>query len=146
MAVTGSVAESGPDRHYDLLAVSDRKTALAPSLIWTSPEGGQLWLSGLPLKKTIGSYPTVALQICCMAQTLQERGGVTLPGAVTRQLPIGGKERDDAFKNVFQIVRQTLANGAIHDHLRACTVRLCNLRVFVGRYWPARSKDDNRLR
>ena len=111
MAVTGSVAESGPDRHYDLLAASDRKTALAPSLIWTSPEGGQLWLSGLPLKKTIGSYPTVALQICCMAQTPQERGGVTLPGAVTRQLPIGGKEREDAFKNVFQIVRQTLASG-----------------------------------
>ena len=111
VVVTGSVAESGPDRRYDLLAVSDRKTALAPSLIWTSPEGGQLRLSGLPLKKTIGSYPTVALEICCMAQTPQERGGVTLPGAVTRQLPIGGKERDDAFKNVFQIARQTLANG-----------------------------------
>ena len=90
VAVTGSVAESGPDRHYDLLAVSDRKTALAPSLIWTSPEGGQLWLSGLPLQKTIGSYPTVALQLCCMGQTppcLEQWRGSCRLGAKRERTP-----------------------------------------------------------
>ena len=66
----------GPQQsHWDRLATSEGRDTLAPTLIMTTRSGGQLWLSSIPIAETVQHFPKAHLQIACLPQYPEGRGG-----------------------------------------------------------------------
>eukprot|EP00435_Cladocopium_sp_Y103_P030945 s870_g7.t1 len=100
------------DRRFDLLATVSGKQTEMPSMVLQLRGGGELWISGIPTKQTKHHFPPAQLQVCCMAESPERRGGITLEGAVLRQFPIAdARARQTAWKALFPLVRRSLFQG-----------------------------------
>ena len=103
-----------PDENrFDKLATVKGKTTEAPSMVLQLNNGGALWISGLPTEKTKRHFPKVDLQVCCMVEEPEARGGITLPGAHLVMLPLTGADRDDHWKACWPLIRNTLFQGDV---------------------------------
>ena len=83
------------ERKFDLLRTVNGKSAERPSLIYTHPSGGQLWLAGLPTIATLDEFPPVSLQVVCFPEPVVKRGGVELPSALVHNAAIAKKHDRD---------------------------------------------------
>eukprot|EP00435_Cladocopium_sp_Y103_P028886 s2906_g7.t1 len=100
------------DRRFDQLATVSGKQTEMPSLVLQLRRGGELWISGIPTEQTKHHFPAAQLQVCCMAESPERRGGITLEGAVLRQFPIAdARARQNTWKALFPLVRRSLFQG-----------------------------------
>ena len=89
-----------------------KKTAQRPTPIWKGPQGGTLWLSGLPVASTRDRFPQVTLQIVCFHQSLQVKGGVQLPGTmVCHVCPSDRSGREPQWRVAWPLLKNTLLAG-----------------------------------
>ena len=81
------------ERKFDLLRTVNGKSAERPSLIYTHPSGGQLWLAGLPTIATLVSARLPASGL--LHGAVVKRGGVELPSALVHNVAIAKKHDRD---------------------------------------------------
>ena len=53
------------------------------------------------------------LQVCCVVEEPEARGGVTLPGAHLVMLPLTGADREERWKACWPLIRNTLFQGDV---------------------------------
>lgn len=75
-----------------------------------------LWCSSCVVVVRFGftkrHFPQVDLQVCCMGETAEEGGGVTLDGAHLVQFHVASEyERASIWKRIFPLIRQSLYQG-----------------------------------
>ena len=70
----GKASGQALDEHLECLGVGSG-TSQAPTCIWTSRKGGNIYLAGLPMRQTVDKFPKTALQICCFPHGPESRGG-----------------------------------------------------------------------
>ena len=81
-------------------------------MVFKLRSGGELWISGIPTQTTQRHFPEVNLQICCMRESPEQRGGVTLAGAKLVQFPVAtARERASAWKELWPLFRNSLYQG-----------------------------------
>eukprot|EP00434_Breviolum_minutum_P038763 symbB.v1.2.034397.t3/scaffold4431.1/size39743/2 len=118
---------------FDRLATSKGRTAQKPTLVLQHPNGGELWLSGLPTVATLEAFPAVSLQVVCFSEPLERRGGVQLPGAQCKTMaPTDKANRDDQWKEVWPLLRQTYFGGeAALIHCMAGRHRAAGITILI---------------
>ena len=100
------------EAHFDQLATYGKKTPEKPTLIYSNPQGGQLWLSGLPRQETLSQFPETTLQLVCFAQEVEQKGGVKLPGALLLRIcPASKRDREGQWQISWPTIRNTLQAG-----------------------------------
>ena len=80
-------------------------------LILTTRSGRQLWLAGIPIAETVQHFPKTNLQIACLPQYPEGRGGVTLPQAFVAKVQMSSKRMDSEFRAVWPLIHQSLHCG-----------------------------------
>ena len=107
-------ASLDPDENrFDQLATAKRKSTEAPSMVLRLNNGGATWIAGLPTERTKKHFPHVDLQVCCVVEEPEARGGITLPGAHLVMLPLTGSDRDELWKACWPLIRNTLFQGDV---------------------------------
>ena len=101
------------DARYDRMATVGGKTTQGPTCVYENRKGGRLWISGIPTRSTAHSFPTgVTLQICCMSERPESRGGVTLGGALVKTFAIADPvHRNSDWAEIWPLVKATLFAG-----------------------------------
>ena len=104
--------QPGPQQtQFDRLATAEGRSTLAPTLVLETRPGGKLWLAGIPTAATMDRFPPVNLQICCMSQYPEGRGGVTLPNASLMKFDIGRPSQSQDWKLLWPLIHQSLQCG-----------------------------------
>ena len=138
-AVELTPAEQALEDRYDMWATRKDRTAQRPSPIWTSPQGGTLWLSGLPTKETVARFPPATLQISCFPQPVAAKRGVLLPRSINMTVaPSKQKVRDSQWRLAWPVMKTSLQSG--EDVLLHCVAgkhRAAGIAVLAVPCWLA---------
>ena len=143
-AVELTPAEQALEDRYDMWATRKDRTAQRPSPIWNSPQGGTLWLSGLPTKETVARFPPATLQISCFPQPVAAKGGVLLPRSINMTVaPSKQKVRDSQWRLAWPVMKTSLQSG--EDVLLHCVAgkhRAAGIAVLARSLLAGESLDD----
>ena len=141
-----AVAPDDHEAHFDQLASYGKKTPEKPTLIYSNPQGGQLWLSGLPRQETLSQFPEATLQLVCFAQEVEQKGGVQLPGALLLRIcPASKKDREGQWQISWPTtIRNTLQAGEVAVvHCMAGRHRAAGLGVLLRAILMEQSIDES---
>ena len=108
-------ASSSPlegEEKFDFLATVRGRSAMAPTEVFRSTSGGKVFLAGIPTIQTMQHFPPADLQIVCFPESLAEKGGTLLSGALECHVcPNWTQGRTGQWKAVWPLLRCSIYSG-----------------------------------